>query len=175
MFYKLDVQDHISVPPDKFGDDLEASILSQVQESYEGHISKELGSVIDVIDVESVGEGSIIPGDGAAFYECTFTSLTFIPEDKEVVYGTVKDIADFGAFLSMGPTEGMVHISQTMDDFVSFSKEKVLTGRDTNQTLKIGDACKARIISVSYKNTNNPKTGLTMRQDGLGKLDPEEV
>lgn len=175
MFYKLNVEDHIRVPPDKFGDNLETSILSEVKEAYEGHISKELGSVIDVIDVKSVDEGSVIPGDGAAYYECTFTLLTFIPENKEVVYGQVKDLADFGAFLSMGPTEGMVHISQTMDDFVSFSKEKVLTGRDSNQTLKIGDACKARIISVSYKNTNNPKTGLTMRQEGLGKLDPEEV
>jgi DNA-directed RNA polymerase subunit E' len=174
MFYKLNVQDHIRVPPDKFGDDLESSILSEVKESYEGHISKELGSVIDVIDVRSVGEGSIIPGDGAAYYECTFTLLTFIPEEKEVVYGQIQDIADFGAFLTMGPTEGMVHISQTMDDFVSFSKEGVLTGRDSNKTLKVGGKCKARIISVSYKNSNNPKTGLTMRQDGLGKIRKEE-
>jgi DNA-directed RNA polymerase subunit E' len=65
----------------------------------------------------------------------------------------------------------MVHISQSMEDFVSFSKEKVLQGKKTGQSLKVGDKCKARIIAVSYKDINNPKIGLTMRQEGLGKLD----
>lgn len=170
MFYKINVSDHIRVPPNKFGDNLEESVLSQVKEDYEGHISKELGTVIDVTGVTDIGSGSIIPGDGATYYECSFTLLTFIPESKEAVLGQIKDIADFGAFLGVGPIEGMVHISQTMDDFVSFSKEKVLTGRDSENTLKVGDKCRARIISISYKNINNPKTGLTMRQEGLGKL-----
>jgi DNA-directed RNA polymerase subunit E' len=71
----------------------------------------------------------------------------------------------------MGGVEGMVHISQSMDDYVSFSKEKVLQGKKTNQSLKVGDKCKARIIAISYKDVNNPKIGLTMRQEGLGKLE----
>ncbi|MBR9690813.1 DNA-directed RNA polymerase, partial [Candidatus Woesearchaeota archaeon] len=29
----------------------------------------------------------------------------------------------------------------------------------------------ARIIAVSYKEVDNPKIGLTMRQDSLGKLE----
>ncbi len=85
--------------------------------------------------------------------------------------GRVKDIADFGAFLTIGPIEGMIHVSQTMDDFVSFSKDKVLVGKESKRTLKIGDVCKAKIIAVSFKEANNPKLGLTMRQPGLGKLE----
>jgi DNA-directed RNA polymerase subunit E' len=65
----------------------------------------------------------------------------------------------------------MIHISQTMDDFVSFSKEKVLSGKETKKTLKVGDSCRARIIAVSFKDVANPKLGLTMRQPGLGRLD----
>jgi len=65
----------------------------------------------------------------------------------------------------------MVHIGQSMDDYVSLSKDKVLTGRDTKRTLKVGDVCKARIIAVSFKESSNPKIGLTMRQAGLGKLE----
>ena len=37
--------------------------------------------------------------------------------------------------------------------------------------LKVGDQCRARIIAVSFKDVTNPKLGLTMRQEGLGKLD----
>jgi DNA-directed RNA polymerase subunit E' len=65
----------------------------------------------------------------------------------------------------------MIHISQTMDDFVSFSKEKVLAGKETKKTLKVGDSCRARIIAVSFKDVANPKLGLTMRQPGLGRFD----
>ena len=65
----------------------------------------------------------------------------------------------------------MIHISQTMDDFVSFSKEKALTGKESKRALKVGDVCRARIIAISFKDPINPKIGLTMRQQGLGKVE----
>lgn len=169
MFYKVEVKDHIRVPPAYFGLDQDESIIKRIKKKYDGYISKDLGFVIDVSNVSEVKEGVIIPGDGAAYYEASFTILTYKPEMQEVVMGKVKDIADFGAFLNIGPTDGMIHISQTMDDFVSFSKEKVLVGKDSKRSLKVNDICRARIIAVSYKDASNPKIGMTMRQVSLGK------
>ena len=171
MYYRTLVKDYIRVPPDKFGLPKEEAILAMIKKGYEGHISKELGVVIEVSKVFEVGEGIIIPGDGATYYETSFELLTFKPEMQEVLYGRINDIADFGAFMSLGPIEGMIHISQTMDDYVSFSKERFLTGKDTRRSLKVGDLCKARIIAISYKEPTNPKIGLTMRQVGLGRLE----
>ncbi len=171
MFYKTTVQDYVRVPPNLFGENTETAVLKVVKEKYEGFISQDIGVVIDVSAVKEIGEGVIIPGDGASFYETTFELITFKPEMHEVLNGTVKDIADFGAFMNLGPIEGMVHVSQTMDDFVTFSKEKVLSGRDSKRTLKIGDLCRARVVAVSFKDITNPKLGLTMRQQGLGKLE----
>ncbi|MEM0231415.1 MAG: DNA-directed RNA polymerase [Candidatus Woesearchaeota archaeon] len=173
MFYKITVQDHIRVPPELFGEPVQNAILDMVKKQYTGVISKDIGIVIDVANVLEVGEGIIIPGDGAAYYDTKFEVLSFKPELKEVVYGKIKDIQDFGAFVSMGVLDGMVHISQTMDDFVSFSEDKVLVGKDSKRTIKVGDLCRARIIAVSFKEVNNPKIGLTMRQPGLGKLETE--
>jgi DNA-directed RNA polymerase subunit E' len=85
--------------------------------------------------------------------------------------GKIRDIADFGAFITIGPIDGMIHISQTINDFVSFSKDKSLQGKDTKRSLKINDKCIARIIQISYKDIANPRVGLTMRQQGLGKED----
>ena len=176
MFYKVEVKDHIRVPPAYFGLDQDESIIKRIKKKYDGYISKDLGFVIDVSNVSEVKEGVIIPGDGAAYYEASFTILTYKPEMQEVVMGKVKDIADFGAFLNIGPTDGMIHISQTMDDFVSFSKEKVLVGKDSKRSLKVNDICRARIIAVSYKDASNPKIGMTMRQVSLGKPEwSEEV
>ena len=171
MFYKTKLKDHIRVPPDLFNLPLAEAIIKRVKRKYEGNISKDLGIVIDISEVGAVGEGVIIPGDGASYYDVEFELLTFKPELQEVVVGKIKDIADFGAFITLGPIEGMIHISQTMDDFVSFSKDKTLAGKETKKTLRVGDKCRARIIAVSFKDPSNPKLGLTMRQPSLGRLD----
>jgi len=171
MFYKMKIKDHIRVPPNLFNLSKEEAVLKRLKSEYEGFISQNLGIVIDVPSIDDIREGIIIPGDGASYYETEFELLTFKPELQEVVPGRIKDIADFGAFISIGPTEGMIHISQTMDDFVSFAKDKVLTGKETKRSLKVGDKCRARIIAVSFKDPTNPKLGLTMRQEGLGKIE----
>jgi len=171
MFYKSEIKDHIRVPPSLFNLSREQAVLKQLKEEYEGYISKDLGIVINVKSIKEIKEGIVIPGDGASYYETVFELLTFKPELQEVVMGRIKDIADFGAFITLGPIDGMIHISQTMDDFVSFAKDKVLTGKETKRTLKVGDLCKARIIAVSFKDITNPKLGLTMRQPGLGRID----
>mgnify|MGYP003730786569 CR=1 FL=1 len=175
MYYKITVKDHIRVSPRFFGKDLKDAVKAGIKLKYDGLIDQNLGVVIDVTDVREVGEGIIIPGDGASYYETTFELLTYKPELQEVVVGRIKDIADFGAFITLGPIDGMIHISQTMDDFVSFAKEKVLTGRDSKHVLKVGDICRARVIAVSFKDPDNPKIGLTMRQPGMGKPEWSEA
>lgn len=171
MFYKVEVTDHIRVPPKVFHLDTKDAVIQRIKKNYEGLILKDIGIVIDVADVKNIEEGTIITGDGAAYFNATFELYTFKPEMNEVVLGNIRDIADFGVFMNLGPIEGMIHISQTMDDFVSFSKEKVLTGKDSKRVLKVGDRCKARIIAISFKDVSNPKLGLTMRQPFLGKLE----
>ena len=171
VFYKVQVEDHVRVPPAMFKLPKEQSIIEMLEKQFEGYISKELGVVISISSLSEVEEGIIIPGDGAAFYKCKFEVITLKPELQETVLGKIRDIADFGAFLNLGAIDGMIHISQTMDDFVSFSKEKVLVGKQSNRALKVGDLCRAKIIAVSYKDVANPKLGMTMRQQGLGKLE----
>ncbi len=171
MFYKVRVKDYIRVPPKMFNDGKKDAILKNIRAEYENFVSKQLGFVINVIELYDVTDGIIVPGDGAGFYKAEFDLLVYKPELHELVFGKVRDIIDFGGFLDLGGAEGMVHISQSMDDFVSFSKEKVLQGRKSNRSLKVEDKCRARIIAVSYKDVRNPKIGLSMRQEGLGKLE----
>jgi len=170
MFYLTEVEDYVRVEPKLFGLPTLEAVENQLKETYTEFYSKELGKVVLVIDVLTVGEGVIIPGDGAAYYNSTFKLLTWKPELQELVYGSISEITNFGAFINMGTMNGMIHISQTMDDFVSFSKANSLLGKSSKRSLKAGDDCVARIVAISYKG-GEPKIGLTMRQPGLGKLD----
>ncbi|MBS3134514.1 DNA-directed RNA polymerase [Candidatus Woesearchaeota archaeon] len=170
MFYEVELKSHIRVPPSLFGGDVKIAILKELSNQYENYISKDFGIIIAISSVVKIGEGIIIPDDGAAYYDTIFKVLTFKPELQEVVLGNISDITDFGAFLHIGPIDGMIHISQTMDDFVSFNRSGLLSGKESKRILKTKDSCRARIIAISYKNVNDPKIGLTMRQTCLGNL-----
>ncbi len=174
MFYELELRSHIRVPPILFNEDTEVSVLKQLNTQFENFISKEFGIAIGVSEIIKIGDGIVIPGDGAAYYDTTFKLVVFKPELNEMLLGDISEITDFGAFLNIGPIDGMIHISQTMDDYVSFSKSNVLTGKESKRTLKAGDRCRARIVAISYKKITEPKLGLTMRQPYLGKLDELE-
>ncbi|MFA5953246.1 MAG: DNA-directed RNA polymerase [Candidatus Pacearchaeota archaeon] len=170
MFYLTEVEDYIRVDPKLFGLPTEQSISEQLEETYSTYYDKELGHSISVIEIISVGEGIIIPGDGAAYYKCKFKLLVWKPELQELVFGKILEITNFGAFIDMGVMKGMIHISQTMDDYVSFSDSGNLSGKSSTRVLKAGDLCLARIVAISHKG-EEPKVGLTMRQPGLGKLE----
>jgi DNA-directed RNA polymerase subunit E' len=170
MFYVVDVEDYVRVEPKLFGLDTGTAVSEQLQATYSSYHDEELGEVIGVISVGKVGEGIIIPGDGAAYYNSEFQLLVWKPEMNELVYGTIAEITNFGAFINMGVMQGMIHISQTMEDYVSFSSSNTLSGKASKRVLKKGDNCLARIVAISYKG-DTPKIGLTMRQPGLGKLE----
>ena len=170
MFYKIFVKTFVRVPPTNFGDDIKNILLSILNEQFNNYVSEKLGIIIGVSEVIEAGEGVIIAGDGAAYYDTKFALISFKPDLQEVLLGVISDITDFGAFINLGAIDGMIHVSQTMDDFVSFSKSNVLTGKESKRVLKVGDKCRARIVAVSYKDLANPKVGLTMRQPCLGAL-----
>ena len=171
MYYKSEVEGVVRVKPELFGIDLNKSIMTQLKETYEGKVDEVLGVIIFVEKVINIEEGVLIAGDGGAYHKIKFITIHYIPEINELIEGEVRDIAKFGAFIDFGPIEGMVHLSQTMDDFVSLSKQGSLQGKTSKRNLKQGDKVRARIIAVSLKDPDSPKIGLTMRQPFLGKLD----
>ncbi|MBR9701341.1 DNA-directed RNA polymerase [Candidatus Pacearchaeota archaeon] len=171
MFYITEVQDYVRVAPKLFGLPTAEAIAKQLKETYAEYYDEELGKAVTVIDIMEVGEGVIIPGDGAAYYNARFKLLVWKPELQELVFGTIAEITNFGAFIDMGAMRGMIHIGQTMDDYVSLNiKTGSLLGKSSKRGLKQKDLCQARIVSLSHK-ADEPKIGLTMRQPGLGKLD----
>ena len=171
MYYKSIIEGTIRVAPSRFSEKLKTVILEELKETYQNKVIEDLGRVLIVNSIKKVGDGMIVPGDGAAFYNVEFEAIHYLPELNELVEGEIKDIANFGAFVDFGAVEGMVHISQTMDDFVSFSKDGTLLGKESKRVIKVGDKVRSRIIAISLKNAFDPKIGMTMRQPYLGKID----
>jgi len=173
LFKLITLEDTIRIPPETFGNPLEAVGHQQVKAKYEGIVDEELGYVIAVTDVKVSPVGKIIPGDGATYHKVTFSLLTFYPQIQEVVEGEVVEIADFGAFVRVGPIDALLHVSQLMDDFISYDeKQGVLLGKETKRKLTSGDQVRVRITAVSLGRAGSSgKIGVTARQPFLGKLE----
>jgi len=170
MYRIVTVEDKIRVPPTKLKMKVKDAVKESIADQFEGIINPRLGVILSVISVEKVEEGRIIPEDPGVYYNSTFKLLTFKPEVHELTYAEVIDNTEFGSFIRIGPMDGLIHISQLMDDFVSYdSKNAMFLGKETKRTLKEKDKIKARIISVSLRDKEN-KIGLTMRQPMLGAL-----
>ena len=173
LFKLVTRQDTIRIPPETFGKPLEAVGHQQVKAKYEGVVNEELGYIISVIGVKVSPTGKIIPGDGATYHKVSFSLLTFYPKIQEVVEGEVVEIADFGAFVRIGPVDALLHVSQLMDDFISYDeKQGVLLGKETKRKLMTGDKVRVRITAVSLGRVGSSgKIGVTGRQPFLGKLE----
>jgi DNA-directed RNA polymerase subunit E' len=174
LLFRLTTQeDTIRIPPETFGKPLEAVGHQQVRAKYEGVVNEELGYVIAVANVKVSPIGKIIPGDGATYHKVTFSLLAFYPKIQEVVEGEVVEIADFGAFVRIGPIDALLHVSQLMDDYISYDeKQGVLLGKETKRKLMSGDQVRVRITAVSLGRAGSSgKIGVTARQPFLGKLE----
>ncbi len=162
--------DVVRIPPSLFGTTLKKAAVNILKEKYESMINAELGYIIMILDAKVDEMGKMIAGDGGTFHKVEFEALTFYPKLQEIVQGEIVDITDFGAFVRIGPTDALLHLSQVMDDYLkSDVKMGLILANQSGRTLKVGSTLRARITAVSLgKAAAMGKIGITCRQPFLG-------
>lgn len=174
MYKRMKLAGVVRIPPDQMGTPLEEAIGMALRNKYEAVVDKTLGTIVAVLDTDRIGEGRILAGDGAVYYDVDFEAIVFKPEMQEIVEGEVVEIVKFGAFLNLGPFDGLLHVSQIINEYISYDEKNArLVSKESNKALAEGDKVRARIIAVSLneKEPRESKIGLTMRQTGLGRLE----
>ncbi|MBD3194232.1 MAG: DNA-directed RNA polymerase [Candidatus Lokiarchaeota archaeon] len=172
IFKLITIKGKLEIPPFLFDQSKEVSARIILNEDYSGTISREYGFVIAVVDVLNVSTGQIIPGSANTFHEVEFTILAFKPTVSEVVEGEIVEIVDFGAFIRLGPLDGLVHVSQITDDYISYEQVgNRFIGKETGKILEVNDIVRAKVIAVSLGGGRSGKLGLSMRSPYLGKTD----
>jgi DNA-directed RNA polymerase subunit E' len=163
----------VRIPPSLFGTALKKAAMNILKEKYESMINAELGYIIMILDAKVDEMGKMVAGDGGTFHKVEFEALTFYPKLQEIVQGEIVDITDFGAFVRIGPTDALLHLSQVMDDYLkSDVKSGMILANQSGRTLKVGSTIRARITAVSLgKAAQMGKIGITCRQPFLGADD----
>jgi len=169
------VRDVVRIPPKEFGEPIDIASITHLRKSSENVLDRDIGLMIAVIGIDTIGQGRLMPGDGATYHTVEYRVLVFKPVRGELIEGNVVELMDFGAFVRMGPLDGLCHVSQICDDFITQdTKGSSLLGKETGRVLSEGDQVRARITSISFESGNRSgKLGLTMRQPFLGKIGPD--
>ena len=160
MYYLDHRRDVVRIPPERLGPELSNVLTELAQQQFEGKLVDGQNLAVTIRDVKPLGEGHIIHGDGGVY--------------QEVVEGSVVEIRKFGAFVRFGPLDGLLHVSQIMDDRVNIDEHNQrLVGIETKKDLRVGYKVRARVVSLSLSEISprDSRIGLTMRQPALGRLE----
>ena len=172
------------IPPELLGEDYDKSVLDVARTSLEGRLidvqseeqpGKNVGKcyILSITDVKKLGEGAIVHGDGGVYQTIRYKALGYFPEMQEIVEGIVTSVQKCSAFIRFGPFEGLLHISQIMDDRIDIDLgNQRFIGKDTKRDLKVGDKVRVRVVALNLSSSSirDSKIGFTMKQLGLGKL-----
>jgi DNA-directed RNA polymerase subunit E' len=172
MYKRVKLRDTVEVPPEDLADVTPGLVKRLLQDKLEGRMDEDVGSVVSVVEVNDIGEGAVVPNKPGVYYEAEFDALTFDPDMQELVDGEVVETVDFGAFVGIGPVDGLLHVSQISDEYLAYDGENNQLGsRESNRTVGTGDSVRARIVtkSIDERNPRDSKIGLTAKQVGLGK------
>ena len=170
MFSVSTLSDVVRIPPSLFGTSAKKAAINILKSKYESMVNPNLGYIIMILDANVDPMGKLIAGDGGTFHRVEFDALTFYPKLQEIVNGEIVDITDFGAFVRIGPTDALLHLSQIMDDYLkSDVAAGVILANQSGKTLRVGSTIRTRITAVSLgKAATMGKIGITCRQPFLG-------
>ena len=182
MYITVEKEYIARIPPEKLSGDYDDAVKQVAKESIEGKLidlteanyQNKKAFIISVVSVKTVGEGTIVHGDGGVYQSIRYKALGYLPEMQEVVDGLVTSVKEFGAFVRFGPFEGLLHISQIMDDMIStdLTNQRII-GKETKREIRVGDKVRVKIVSLNLASASmlDSRIGLNMKQLGLGRVD----
>ena len=173
MFQIIEVEDVVRVEPLDFSETLNKMAEKVLKLKYESTLSPDFGYVILIIGVKADKVGKILPSDGATYHTVNFKLLTYLPKLQEVVEGEVVEITDFGAFIRIGPTDALLHLSQITDEYLNSDvRQGLITAQQSNRVINVGTRMRVRVTALSLaRGSSMGKIGVTCRQPFLGAND----
>ena len=68
MYKRVTLRDTVEVPPEHLADVTPDLVKKLLQDKLEGRMDEEVGSVVSVIEVHDIGEGSVVPGEEGVYF-----------------------------------------------------------------------------------------------------------
>ena len=103
MFFLLDMERIVTLPPQHFGSQLRDTLRKQLVREVEGTCSGKHGYIVCVTSILDSGKGRIQVATGKATFRMKYQCVAFRPFKGEVVDCVVSQINKMGFFADAGP------------------------------------------------------------------------
>src|SRR5437879_9153760 len=107
MYQRDQREDVVRIPPERLGEDIDAVARELTRTTLEGKIGADKTLTLIASNIERVGEGRIVHGDGAVYQRVRYDALVFAPTLQEIVEGTLVEILQFAAIVRVRPLDGL--------------------------------------------------------------------
>src|SRR6058998_688921 len=96
MYMKVQREDVVRIPPERLGEDIDGLARELTRSTLEGKVGADRTLTLIASNIERVGEGRIVHGDGAVYQSVKYDAVVFVPQLQEIVDGVVVEILKFG-------------------------------------------------------------------------------
>ncbi|XP_050373210.1 DNA-directed RNA polymerase V subunit 7-like [Argentina anserina] len=121
MYLKVKLCWNVVIPPKslqidgvKFQTELSRRLLNAFSEE---RATKDLGYLLAVTTVESIGDGKVRPGTGEVKYPVVFNCITFKLFPGEIIHAVVCKVMWHGVCLRCGPVENLFLSANRIPDY----------------------------------------------------------
>src|SRR5437879_12529341 len=109
MYQRVQREDVVRIPPERLGEDIDAVARELTRTTLEGKIGADKTLTLIASNIERMGEGRIVHGDGAVYQRVKYDALVFEPALQEIVEGTVVEVHTLRAVLKSCAIVGQLH------------------------------------------------------------------
>lgn len=175
MFFLRELSHTILLHPSYFGAQLEDYLKQKLYEDVEGTCSGKHGYIVSVIQINSIGEGKILPSTGQARFRCWYTAVVMKPFKGEVVDGKVVNVNKMGFFAMVGPLQVFVssHLVQPDMKFDPNASPACYRSASSDEIIQPDTKVRMQLVGCRVEANDIFAIG-TIKKDYLGQL-PEGI
>ncbi|KAL4853308.1 DNA-directed RNA polymerase III subunit rpc8 [Chlorella vulgaris] len=102
MFILSLLEDNVRIAPQDLGKPAELAISAALEKAFLDRVVPNLGLVVTLHDILSIGDGCVYPSDGGAHYKVSFRVIVFRPFRGELLVGKVLKMTRDGVYVDLG-------------------------------------------------------------------------
>ena len=169
MFLMVSLDRLLLIEPKELNANLQEAITKKLCRVTKGTCSAETGYIIDIIDVQEIGDGLVLDTSGDVQFNIKYTALVFLPKKGDVYDGVVSNISQNSIIVSVGP-QTVVIAESLMPSNVKYDPfQKCYKSEDMTTMIEKDSEIRFRLIGVS-SNASEITCAGTINEPYLGPL-----
>jgi len=169
MFFLIQREDKLELPPRYFGRSLQNEIIHALRGKVEGKCSGRYGYTLAVTNLESISKGKLDDDSGYAEFHVTYLSLVFRPLKQEIIPSIVQSVTSNGLFVTAGPLTCFISDKLMPEDlhFDTSSTSPMYVSDSDNVRIEVGTHIRVKIVGMRHTADDIVCIG-TIKEDFLG-------